>query len=135
MFRFFQEWNFPSWPRLFSNGLKISLHICACIAGFSIAEFLMNITAPSKYQQAKMEARTFQSTVCRIEDIIIKETRPDERKTKKTTSIQGFFLLKVINSTNKQDQFKLEEVPLLLQSGQNSLVSKTNMKSFLWIDD
>jgi len=126
MCRFFQEWNFPRWPRLSYNGLNISLHICACIAGFSIFEFLLNITASSKYQQAKMEALTFQTTVCRIEDIIIRESRPDERKTKKTTSIEGFFLLKVINSTNKQDQFKLEEVPLLLEPGQNSLVSKTN---------
>jgi len=102
------------------------LLLLAFIVGFSIFEFLLNITASSKYQQAKMEARTFQSTVCRIEDIILKETRPDERKTKKTTSIEGFFLVKVINSTNKQDQFELEEVPLLLEPGQNSLVSKTN---------
>jgi hypothetical protein len=100
------------------------------VFGYCLGEFLENMNASSKYQQAKMDARTFRSTVCRIKDIIIEETRPDENEAVKTTSIKGFFLLRVINSTNKQDEFRLAEVPLLLKPEQHSLVS---LISFQWI--
>ncbi len=130
MQRYFREWNIRRWPKWLQFGVMVVFVIVCLVVGLCFCESLDKMDAWSKYQQAKTTARTFRSTVCRIEDIIIEETRPDENKTVKTTSIKGFFLLRVINSTNKQDEFRLAEVPLLLKRGQHSLVS---LISFQWI--
>jgi hypothetical protein len=123
MERYFREWNIARWPKWLRVGMMTVFVIVFVVFGVCLCEFLENMNAWSKYQQAKMDAHTFRSTVCQIEDIIIEETRPNESKTVETTSIKGFFLLRVLNSTNKQDEFRLAEVPLLLKPEQHSLVS------------
>jgi hypothetical protein len=123
MERYFREWNIMRWPKWLEVGMMSVILIIFFVFDYCLSEFLINMDAWSEYQQAKMTARTFRSTVCQIEDIIIEETRPDENEAVKTTSIKGFFLLRVINSTNKQDEFRLAEVPLLLKPEQHSLVS------------
>lgn len=76
-----------------------------------------------KYHEANMDASTLRSTMCRIEGVITEEIRPNKSETVHKTLIQSYFLLKVINSTNKHDQFRTSEVSLLHEPGQKSLVS------------
>lgn len=120
MQHYFREWNFSRSRRVeMKNVLTFGFFIVAVC----LIVLLKNIDAWSEYQQAKMNAHTFRSTMCRIEDIIVEEIRSDANNERKTTSIKGFFLLRVVNSTNKQDEFRLEEVPLQHKPGQDSLVS------------
>lgn len=76
-----------------------------------------------KYQEAKTDASILRSTMCQIEGVITEEIRPNKSHTVKTTLIQSYFLLRVINSTSKHDQFRTSEVPLLHEPEQESLVS------------
>lgn len=86
-----------------------------CLLPFSLCVFRSFSTGGwSEYQQAKIFVGKFQSTTCRIEEIIIEEI---------TTTVNASYLIKVVNSTNETDQFRLKTLPLLRKPEQRSLVS------------
>ena len=84
---------------------------------YNIKFSLFNIK--SEYQQANMDVRILQSATCRIEDIITEENRSNKSEAAITTLVESYFLLKLIHSNNTYDQFRLSEVPLLHEPGQD----------------
>lgn len=76
----------------------------------------------SAYEQTKIDTHKFQSTICRVEDIITEEMVLNMTYEMKTILIDAFFLIKVVNSTNKSDQFRVTEIPFLREPEQHSSV-------------
>ena len=109
------------------EGKAASLCIICFIPFIFFFGFSLFVNGWSEYQQAKMHVRKFQSTTCRIEDIIIEEVPTIEKEEVKTTSVNASYLIKVVNSTKEINQFRSATVPLLLKPKQHSLVSPTNL--------
>lgn len=95
-----------------------------CLLPFSLCVFRSFSTGGwSEYQQAKIFVGKFQSTTCRIEEIIIEEITTTVKEMEKATTVNASYLIKVVNSTNETDQFRLKTLPLLRKPEQRSLVS------------
>lgn len=120
MHRRFDEQYFSRRMTELKSCLILGLMILSSVALYCRYRISRKSDAWLEYHQAKTDASILRSTMCRIEGIITEEIR---RKENATTLVQSYFLLKVVNSTKKQDQFRISEVPLVHASEHESLVS------------